>query len=132
MIEAHCEPSVHTYNMMMMMFFEMGEAHRALDICLEMDKRRCQRAIDTYEIMIYGLFDCGETEYATALLDEVINRDMKLSYKKFDAIMLRLSDVGNLGAIHRLSEHMRKFYNVAMARRFAITQKKKSIGLRRK
>lgn len=132
MIEAHCEPSVHTYNMLMMMFFEMGEAHRALDIWLEMDKRGCRRAIDTYEIMIYGLFDCGETEYATALLDEVINRDMKLSYKKFDAIMLRLSDVGNLGAIHRLSEHMRKFYNVAMARRFAITQKKKSIGLRRK
>jgi len=132
MIEAHCEPSVHTYNMLMVMFFEMGEAHRALDIWLEMDTRGCQRAIDTYEIMIDGLFDCGRTEHATALLDEVINRDMKLSYKKFDAIMLRLSAVGDLGAIHRLSEHMRRFYNVAMSRRFAITQKKKSIGLRRK
>ncbi|CAN6279922.1 unnamed protein product [Urochloa humidicola] len=132
MIEAHCEPSVHTYNMLMVMFFEMREAHRALDIWLEMDRRGCKRAIDTYEIMIDGLFDCGRTEEASALLDEVINRDMKLSYKKFDAIMLRLSAVGNLGAIHRLSEHMRRFYNVAMSRRFAITQKKKSIGLRRK
>ncbi|CAL5054431.1 unnamed protein product [Urochloa decumbens] len=129
MIEAHCEPSVHTYNMLMVMFFEMGEAHRALDIWLEMDRRGCKRAIDTYEIMIDGLFDCGKTEEASALLDEVINRDMKLSYKKFDAIMLRLSAVGNLGAIHRLSEHMRRFYNVAMSRRFAITQKKKSIEL---
>ncbi|PUZ77726.1 hypothetical protein GQ55_1G397000 [Panicum hallii var. hallii] len=132
MIEAHCEPSVHTYNMLMVMFFEMGEAHRALDIWHEMDRRGCKRAIDTYEIMIDGLFDCGRTEDASALLDEVINRDMKLSYKKFDAIMLRLSAVGDLGAIHRLSEHMRRFYNVAMSRRFAITQKKKSIGQRRK
>ncbi|XP_062221939.1 pentatricopeptide repeat-containing protein At1g73400, mitochondrial [Phragmites australis] len=132
MIEAHCEPSVHTYNMLMVMFFEMGDAHRALDIWLEMDKRGCKRAVDTYEIAIDGLFDSGRTEDATALLNEVINRDMKLSYKKFDAIMLRLSAVGNLGVIHRLSEHMRRFYNVAMSRRFAITQKKKSIGLRRK
>jgi hypothetical protein len=59
--------------------------------------------------MIDGLFDCRRTEHATALLDEVINSDMKLSYKKFDAIMLRLSAVGDLGAIHRLSEHMRRF-----------------------
>ncbi|GJN22349.1 hypothetical protein PR202_gb09904 [Eleusine coracana subsp. coracana] len=132
MIESHCEPSVHTYNMLMVMFFEMGEAHRALDIWHEMDSRGCKRAVDTYELMIDGLFDCGRTEDATALLDEVINCDMKLSYKKFDAIMLRLSAVGNLGAIHRLSEHMRRFYNVAMSRRFAITQKKKSIGMRRR
>jgi len=118
--------------MLIVMFFEMGEAHRALDIWHEMDRRGCRRAIDTYEIMIDGLFDCGRAEDASALLDEVINRDIKLSYKKFDAIMLRLSAVGNLGAIHRLSEHMRRFYNVAMSRRFAITQKKKSIGLRRK
>lgn len=132
MIEAHCEPSVHTYNMLMVMFFQMREPHRALDIWLEMDKRGCRRAVDTYEIMIDGLFDCGRTEDATNLLDEVINHDMKLSYKKFDAIMLQLSAVGNLGAIHRLSEHMRKFYNVAMSRRFSITQKKKSIGMRRR
>lgn len=110
--------------MLMVMFFEMGEAHRALDIWHEMDRRGCRRAIDTYEIMIDGLFDCRRAEDASALLDEVINRDIKLSYKKFDAIMLRLSAVGNLGAIHRLSEHMRRFYNVAMSRRFAITQKK--------
>jgi pentatricopeptide repeat protein len=132
MIESQCEPSVHTYNMLMVMFFAMGEAHRALDIWLEMDKRGCKRAVDTYELMIDGLFDCGRAEDATALLDEVMNRDMKLSYKKFDAIMLQLSAVGNLSAIHRLSEHMRKFYNVAMSRRFAITQKKKSIGMRRR
>ncbi|XP_037448340.1 pentatricopeptide repeat-containing protein At1g73400, mitochondrial-like [Triticum dicoccoides] len=132
MIEAHCEPSVHTYNMLMEMFFGMREPHRALDIRTEMDKRGCRRAVDTYEIMIDGLFDCGRTEDATTLLDEVINHDMKLSYKKFDSIMLQLSAVGNLGAIHRLSEHMRKFYNVAMSRRFSITQKKKSIGIRRR
>jgi pentatricopeptide repeat protein len=132
MIEAHCEPSVHTYNMLMVMFFEMREPDRAINIWIEMDKRGCHRAVDTYETMIDGLFDSGRTEDATTLLDEVINRGMKLSYKKFDAIMLRLSAVGNLGAIHRLSEHMRRSYNVAMSRRFAITQKKKSIGLRRK
>ncbi|XP_040377345.1 pentatricopeptide repeat-containing protein At1g73400, mitochondrial-like [Oryza brachyantha] len=132
MIDAHCEPSVHTYNMLMVMFFEMGEPDRAINIWIEMDNRGCHRAVDTYETMIDGLFDSGRTEDATSLLDEVINRGMKLSYKKFDAIMLQLSAVGNLGAIHRLSEHMRRFYNVAMSRRFAITQKKKSIGLRRK
>jgi pentatricopeptide repeat protein len=76
----------YTYNMLMVMLFEMGEAHRAIDIWLEMDRRGCQRAID-----------------------EVIDRDMKLSYKKFDAVTLRLSAVGNLRAIHQLSEHMRRF-----------------------
>ncbi|KAL5207693.1 hypothetical protein ABZP36_032128 [Zizania latifolia] len=132
MIERHCEPSVHTYNMLMVMFFEMGEPDRAIDIWIEMDKRGCHRTVDTYETMIDGLFESGRTEDATALLDEVINSGMKLSYKKFDDIMLRLSAVGNLGMIHQLSEHMRRFYNVAMSRRFSITQKKKSIGLGRK
>jgi pentatricopeptide repeat protein len=66
--------------MLMVMLFEMGEAHRAIDIWLEMDRRGCQRAID-----------------------EVIDRDMKLSYKKFDALTLRLSAVGNLRAVPYIS-----------------------------
>nr|GMC94616.1 uncharacterized protein LOC109166012 [Ipomoea batatas] len=43
-----------------------------------------------------------------------------------------LSEVGNLKAIHKLSEHMRTFYNPAMARRFALNQKRKSMSLRGK
>lgn len=131
MIEGGCEPSVHTYNMVIMMFFEIGDSNKAFDIWLEMDKRGCARSVDTYGIMIDGLFGCGRVEDACFLLDEVMDRGMKLPYRKFDTLMMRLSEIGNLRAIHRLSEHMRKFYNVAMARRFAKSQKKKSISMRR-
>ncbi|XP_078151503.1 pentatricopeptide repeat (PPR) superfamily protein [Carex rostrata] len=131
-IESGCEPSVHTYNMLITMFFEMNEPDQAVDIWHEMDARRCKRVVDTYALMIHGLFDSGREKEACLVLDEVIDRDLKLPYRKFDSIMERLSAVGDLRAIHRLSEHMRRFYNVAMARRFAITQKKISISLRRK
>lgn len=132
MLEVGCEPSVQTYNMLITMFFEMKEPDRAVGIWYEMDKRGCARAVDTYGIMIEGLFCSERVEDACSLLDEVIDRGMKLPFQKFDALLLRLSEFGNLHAIHRLSEHMRKFYNVAMARRFAISQKKKSMGLRRR
>ncbi|XP_042469303.1 pentatricopeptide repeat-containing protein At1g73400, mitochondrial-like [Zingiber officinale] len=131
MIEAGCEPSIHTYNMLMKMYFEMGEPDRAIDMWQEMNRRRCTYAADTYCIMIDGLFNCDRAEGACCLLDEIIERRIKLSYSGFDAILLRLSEIGNLSAIHRLSEHMRTFYNVAMARRFAVREKKKRISLRR-
>lgn len=131
MIQVGCEPSVHTYHMLIMMFFEMGEPDQAADMWDEMDRRGCARVVDTYSIMIDGLFGCERVEDACFLLDEVINRGLKLPYQMFDSLMLRLSAIGNLHAIHRLSDHMRRFYNVAMARRFAISQKKKSMSLRR-
>ncbi|ONK68024.1 uncharacterized protein A4U43_C05F6390 [Asparagus officinalis] len=130
MIEVGCEPSVHTYNMLISMFFEMKESERAVGIWHEMDRRKCARTADTYSIMVEGLFDCERVDDACSLLDEVIERGMKLPFVKFDALMRRLSEIGNLQAIHRLSDHMRRFYNVAMARRFAISQKKKSMSLR--
>ncbi|KAG0488143.1 hypothetical protein HPP92_006954 [Vanilla planifolia] len=131
MIEAGCEPSVHTYNMLITMFFLMEDADQAICIWNEMDKRGCTRSEDTHCIMIDGFFSCKRVEDACFLLEEVIDKGMKLPYKRFDALMARLSEVGNLHAIHRLSEHMRRFYNVTMARRFAISQKKKSMSLRR-
>ncbi|KAK8928610.1 Pentatricopeptide repeat-containing protein [Platanthera zijinensis] len=131
MIEGGCEPSVHTYNMMITMFFKIEDSNRAFDMWLEMDKRECARSVDSYGIMIDGLFGCGRVEDACFLLDEVMDRGMKLPYKNFDSLMMRLSEIGNLRAIHRLSDHMRRFYNVAMARRFAKSQKKKSISMRR-
>ncbi|KAJ4821648.1 Pentatricopeptide repeat-containing protein [Rhynchospora pubera] len=127
-----CEPSVHTYNMLITMFFEMTEPDRAVDIWHEMDVRGCKRVVDTYVLMIQGLFDSGRDKDARFLLDEMIDRELKLPYRKFDSIIGRLSAVGDLQAINRLSEHMRRFYNVAMARRFAITQKKMSMSLRTK
>ncbi|OAY85156.1 pentatricopeptide repeat-containing protein At1g73400, mitochondrial-like [Ananas comosus] len=132
MVVVGCEPSVHTYNMLILMFFDMGETDRAIDVWLEMDKRGCERVVDSYGIMIDGLFDSGRVDNACSLLEEVMDRGLKLPYKQFDGILLRLSAIGNLNAIHRVSEHMRKFYNVAMARRFAISQKKKSMSLRRR
>ncbi|CAD5175839.1 unnamed protein product [Musa acuminata subsp. malaccensis] len=131
MIDAGCEPSIHTYNMLMTMFFEMNEPDRAIHIWEEMDNRGCARVADTYGIMIDGLLSCCRAQDACFLLDEIIDRGIKLSYSRFEAILLRLSEIGNLNAIHRLSEHMRKFYNVAMARRFAVSQKKKRISMRR-
>ncbi|XP_078438793.1 pentatricopeptide repeat-containing protein At1g73400, mitochondrial-like [Wolffia australiana] len=131
MIEMGCEPSVHTYNMMMGMFFAMDEPERAWGMWWEMDRRRCARDAESYCVMMEGLFKCGRSDDACRLLDDVIGRGVKIPYRKFDSLLSLLSEVGNLGAIHRLSEHMRKFYNRAMARRFAITQKKKSAGSRR-
>ncbi|KAJ0971275.1 hypothetical protein J5N97_019234 [Dioscorea zingiberensis] len=131
MIELGCEPSIHTYNMLITMFFEMGQPDSAIGVWQEIDNRGCMRNADTYSIMIEGLLRHERMDNACFLLDELIDRGMKLPYRSFDALLMRLSEIGNLRAIHRLSDHMRKFYNVAMARRFAISEKKKSMRLRR-
>ncbi|XP_077240138.1 pentatricopeptide repeat (PPR) superfamily protein [Tasmannia lanceolata] len=131
MNEMGCMPSGHTFNMLIAMFFEIGEPDRAFDIWHEMDKWCCTRDVDTYCVMLDGLFSSDRVEDACFLLEDVVNKGMKLPYQKFDAFLMRLSTIGNLRAIHRLSEHMRRFYNPAMARRFAINQKRKSMSLRR-
>ena len=132
MIEAGCVPSVHTFNMLISMFFEIGEPDGAFETWHEMDKRGCARDTDTYCVMIEGLFNCNKMEDACFLLDEVINKGIKLPYRKFDCFLMQLSMIGDLQAIHKLSEHMRKFYNPAMARRFALNQKRRSMSLRGK
>lgn len=132
MIEVGCMPSVQTYNMLIVMFFKIGEPDGAFEAWNEMDKRGCVRDTDTYCVMVEGLFGCNKTRDAMSLLEEVTNRGMKLPYKKFDTFLMQLSAVGDLRAIHRLSEHMRKFYNPAMARRFALNQKRKGTSLRGK
>ncbi|KZV16351.1 pentatricopeptide repeat-containing protein mitochondrial [Dorcoceras hygrometricum] len=130
MIEAGCMPSVQTYNMLIAMFFRIGDPDGAFEAWDDMDKRGCSRDSNTYCVMIEGLFGCSNTKDASFLLNEVINMGMKLPYVKFDAFLMQLSKVGDLGSIHRLSEHMRKFYNPAMARRVALNQKRKSMSLR--
>ncbi|XP_038874680.1 pentatricopeptide repeat-containing protein At1g73400, mitochondrial isoform X1 [Benincasa hispida] len=132
MIEVGCLPSVQTYNMLISMFFEMSDHNGAFHIWLEMDKNGCARDVDSYCIMIEGLFDCNKVGDACLLLEEVVNKGMKLPYRKFDSFLMQLSVNGNLQAIHRLSEHMRKFYNPAMARRFSLNQKRMSMSLRGK
>lgn len=132
MIEVGCVPSVHTFNMLITMFFEVSDPDGAFETWHEMDKRGCARDTDTYCVMIEGLFGCDKKEDACFLLDEVINMGMKLPYRKFDSFLMQLSVIGDLRAIHRLSEQMRKFYNPAMARRFSLSQKRKSMSLRRK
>ncbi|KAL3512304.1 hypothetical protein ACH5RR_025021 [Cinchona calisaya] len=132
MIEVGCVPSVQTFNMLIFMFFEMGNIDGAFETWHEMDRRGCMRDIDTYCVMIEGLFDSHNTQDACFLLEEVVNRGMKLPYPTFDSFLMKLSAIGDLQAIHRLSEHMRKFYNPAMARRFALNQKRKSMRLRGK
>ncbi|KAJ0048200.1 hypothetical protein Pint_16789 [Pistacia integerrima] len=130
MIEVGCFPSVQTYNMLISMFFELGEPDGAFETWHEMDKRGCAQDTDTYCVMIDGLFDCNKVEEACFLLEEVVDRGLKLPYRKFDSFLMQLSVNGNLKAIHKLSEHMRKFYNPSMARRFAQNQKQISRSLR--
>ncbi|KAL0432950.1 UNVERIFIED_CONTAM: Pentatricopeptide repeat-containing protein, mitochondrial [Sesamum latifolium] len=132
MIDVGCMPSVQTYNILILMFFRIGDPEGAFETWNEMDRRGCPRDTDTYCVMIEGLFGCSNTRDAIYLLEQVIDRGMKLPYKKFDTFLMQLSAVGDLQAIHRLSEHMRKFYNPAMARRFALNQKRKSMSLRGK
>ncbi|KAK9149498.1 hypothetical protein Scep_008255 [Stephania cephalantha] len=131
-IEVGCAPSVHTFNMLISMFFETGQPGGAFETWCEMEKKGCERDTNTYCVMIEGLFNSDKIEDACGLLEEVVNMGMKLPYRKFDAFLMQLSSLGNLRAIHRLSEHMRKFYNPAMARRFALSEKRKSTGLRRR
>ncbi|KAF8403668.1 hypothetical protein HHK36_011772 [Tetracentron sinense] len=132
MIEVGCVPSVHTFNMLITMFFEIGDPDGAFETWHEMDKKGCARDTDTYCVMIEGLFGCEKTEDACFLLEDVVNKRMKLPYRKFDSFLMQLSMIGDLRAIHTLSEHMRRFYNPAMARRFAVSQKRKSMSIRRK
>ncbi|XP_061356041.1 pentatricopeptide repeat-containing protein At1g73400, mitochondrial [Gastrolobium bilobum] len=132
MIELSCIPSVQTYNMLISMFFEMDDPDGAFETWQEMGKRGCKPDTDTYCVMIEGLFNCNKTEDACFLLDEVINKEIKLPYRKFDSFLMQLSAIGDLRAIHRISDHMRKFYNHSMARRHALSQKRKSMSLRGK
>ncbi|KAL6571287.1 hypothetical protein OROHE_002930 [Orobanche hederae] len=132
MIEVGCMPSVQTYNILIEMFFRIGNHDGAFETWDEMDTRGCARDTDTYCVMIEGLFGCGNSMDAMYLLERVINMGMKFPYKKFDSFLSQLSAIGNLEAIQRLSEHMRKFYNPAMARRFALNQKRKSMSFRGK
>ncbi|OUZ99704.1 Pentatricopeptide repeat [Macleaya cordata] len=128
-IEVGCVPSVQTYNMLITMFFEMGQPDGAFETWDEMEKRGCKRDTDTYCVMIEGLFACDKMEDACFLLEHVVNKGMKLPYRKFDSFLMRLSEMGDLQGIHRLSEHMRSFYNPAMARRFARSQKRQTSGI---
>eukprot|EP00268_Persea_americana_P009841 TRINITY_DN13950_c1_g1_i2.p1 TRINITY_DN13950_c1_g1~~TRINITY_DN13950_c1_g1_i2.p1 ORF type:complete len:679 (-),score=116.38 TRINITY_DN13950_c1_g1_i2:784-2712(-) len=132
MVEVGCLPSVHTFNMLITMFFEIGDVDGVFETWNEMDKRGCARDVDTYCVMIEGLFGCGRSEDACLLLDDVVNKGLKLPYQMFDTFLMQLSKIGDLHSIHQLSEHMRKFYNPAMARRFSVSQKRQSMSLRRK
>ncbi|CAA0842370.1 Pentatricopeptide repeat-containing protein -mitochondrial [Striga hermonthica] len=130
MSELGCVPSVQTYNILIEVFFGCGDVDGAFGIWDEMEKRGCMRDMDTYCVMVEGLFGCGENRDAVFLLGRVVDMEMKLPYKKFDLFLSRLSEIGDLRAIQRLSEHMRKFYNPAMARRFALNQRRKSMSIR--
>ncbi|KAK6921358.1 Pentatricopeptide repeat [Dillenia turbinata] len=132
MIEVGCMPSVQTYNIFISMFFAMGDPEGAFETWHEMNKMACSQDADTHCVMIEGLFGCGRTKDACALIKDVIDKNIKLPYPKFDAFLMDLSAIGDLQAIHQLSEHMRKFYNPAMARRHALNQKRKSMSLRGK
>ena len=130
MIGVGCMPSVHTFNMLIEMFFAIGDHDGAFETWAEMDKRGCYRDTNTYCAMIEGLFGCDKIDDACFLLEEVVNKGIKLPYQKFDLFLRHLSATGNLHAIHSLSEHMKSFYNPGMARRFALSQKRKSLSLR--
>lgn len=132
MIELNCKPSVHTFNMMITMFFAMGDPDGAFDTWDEMEKRGCARDTITYCLMIDGLFGCDRAESACLLLENVVKYEMKLPYEKLNLFMQKLAEIGDLKAIHKLSEHARKFYNPVMARRFALSQKRRSMSLRGK
>lgn len=131
-IDSGCVPSVQTFNMLISMLFKIGDVEGAFDIWYEMDRMKCRRDVDTYCLMIEGLFVCDKPRDACFLLDEVVRMGMKLPYKKLDTLLMHLSAVGDLHSIDKLSEHMRQFYNPAMARRFALNQKRKSLSLRGK
>lgn len=131
-IEVGCIPSVQTYNTLISMFFKMGDPNRAFESWHEMDKRGCTPDTNTYCVMINGLFSCHRVEDACFLLEDVVKKGLKLPYQMFDSFLMQLSVIGDLQAIHRLSDHMRKFYNPTIARRFSLNEKRKSMSLRRK
>lgn len=130
MVDVGCMPSVHTFSMLIEMFFAMGDPDGAFETWDEMTKKGCDPDTNTYCVMIEGLFGCDKNEDASFLLEDIVNKGMKLPYQKFDLFLMHLSGIGNLRAIHCLSEHMKRFYNPGMARRFALSQKRKSMSLR--
>ncbi|EPS66212.1 hypothetical protein M569_08565, partial [Genlisea aurea] len=130
MTEAGCIPSVQTYNIMMEMFFRTRDPDGAFETWEEMERKGCRPDTESYCGMIEGLFGCGNSQGAVFVLDRVMDEGTVIPYKKFDEILTRLSAVGDLKTIQRLSEHMRKSYNPAMARRFAVSQKRRSLSLR--
>uniref|UniRef100_A0A2P2ISI6 Pentatricopeptide repeat-containing protein At1g73400-like n=2 Tax=Rhizophora mucronata TaxID=61149 RepID=A0A2P2ISI6_RHIMU len=132
MSDVGCLPSVQTYNMLMSMFFAMDDPDGALESWHEMEHRGCAQDVDSYCVMIDGLFGCNRVEDACFLIDDVVNKGLKLPYQKFDSFLMQLSVTGDLQAIHKLSEHMRKFYNPFMARRHALNQKRRSMSFRGK
>lgn len=132
MNDVRCVPSVQTFNMLITMYFEMGDPDGAFECWHEMEKKGYKADTDSYCVMIEGLFGCNNTADASFLLEEVVNKGMKLPYRKFDSFLMQLSSIGDLQAIHRLSDHMRKFYNPAMARRFSLNQKRKSMSIKGK
>ncbi|XP_047325587.1 pentatricopeptide repeat-containing protein At1g73400, mitochondrial [Impatiens glandulifera] len=132
MIEVGCIPSVHTYNMLISMFFKIDDVDGAFEAWFEMEKQGCDRDVNTYCVMMDGLFACGNVDDARVVLEEVMDKGMKLPYPRFDSLLMHLSRIGDIRGIQRLSELMRKFYNPSMARRFALSQKRKSISLRGK
>lgn len=132
MIDAGCFPSVQTYNMLISMFFGMADPDSAFEIWNEMNNRGLSPGTETFCVMIDGFFSCNRVDDACSFLDEVVRKELKLPYEKFDTFLMQLSVNGDLRAVHRLSEHMRKFYNPAMARRFAVNQKRRSMSLRGK
>ncbi|KAF8111326.1 hypothetical protein N665_0076s0303 [Sinapis alba] len=132
MIETRCVPSVQTYNMLISMFFGVDDPDGAYNTWKEMDERDCAQDVETYCAMINGLFECHREKEACFLLEEVVNKGLKLPYRAFDSFLMRLSEVGNIKVIHKVSEHMKKFYNHSMARRFALSEKRKSTKLRGK
>ncbi|KAL1821478.1 hypothetical protein DCAR_0417894 [Daucus carota subsp. sativus] len=132
MNEVGCKPSVQTFNMLITMYFEMGDPDGAFECWHEMEKKGYIADTDSYCVMIEGLFGCNNTADACFLLDEVVNRGLQLPFRKFDSFLMQLSSIGDLQAIHKLSDHMRKFYNPAMARRFSLNQKRKSMSFRGK
>ncbi|XP_056693181.1 pentatricopeptide repeat-containing protein At1g73400, mitochondrial isoform X2 [Spinacia oleracea] len=132
MVSVDCVPSVHSFNMLIEMFFSMGDPVGALETWDEMGKKSCERDVNTYCVMIEGLFVCDQIENACLFLDDVVHQGIKIPYLKFDLFLRHLSRIDDLRRIHKLSEHMKRFFNPAMARHFVLNQKRKELSYRNK
>ncbi|KAL4274580.1 hypothetical protein AHAS_Ahas20G0021400 [Arachis hypogaea] len=115
-----------TYNCFLKILCDNKKSEEALKLYGRMIEFGCLPSVQTYNMLISIIDD------AFILLEELINKGIKLPYRKLDSFLMQLSIIGDLHAIHRLSDHMRKFYNHAMARRYALSQKRKSMSLRGK
>lgn len=124
MVEKGCEPSIQSYNMLIVMFFEAGDPDGAIGVWDVMHRRGCLAAVETYCNMIGGFFRCDRSKDACSLVEEVVEKRMKLPYDSFESILAQLSKTGNLQAIHALSKHMRRFYNRAMEVRFNLNERR--------